>query len=165
MNLRVFSYIFVLVGVCLPGCRVHRQASFNSGLQENTTQVSHTAQSREDTGSVVSVTTGSNSGSEWKYTETYYPPAPEDSIPKLKSRSWSGKRSASETNNFLQGNTATKTTIQSADTTGRQTFASVQSVTEKEVAPSLSGAFLKIALIMMSLAIAIRYLFKDKSSK
>lgn len=162
MSLRVFSYIFVLVGVCLPGCRVHRQASFNSGLQENATRVSHTTQNRKDTGFVVSVTTGSGSCSEWKYTETYYPPAQEDSIPRLQSRSWEGKRSTAEISNCRRENIGSISITQSADTTVRQTSASTQSVSEKEVAPSLPGAFLKIVLIMIGLVIAAWYLFKGK---
>lgn len=95
MKVFAFSYFVVLVGVCLPGCRVHRQASLSTDLQENATRISHATRIHEDTVSVVSVATGSSSGIEWKYTETYYLPVPEDTVPKLKSRSWEGKRTSS----------------------------------------------------------------------
>ena len=144
MKVFAFSYFVVLVGVCLPGCRVHRQASLSTDLQENATRISHATRIHEDTVSVVSVATGSSSGIEWKYTETYYPSVPEDTVPKLKSRSWEGKRTSS-------------------DTTDRRATASVRSVSEKESTPTLGKAFLKIGLIMIGLAIAAWYLFRDKS--
>jgi len=42
--------------------------------------------------------------------------------------------------------------------------ASVRSVSEKESIPTLGKVFLKIGLIMIGLAIAAWYLFRDKSS-
>ena len=152
MKVFAFSYFVVLVGVCLPGCRVHRQASLSTDLQENATRISHATRIHEDTVSVVSVATGSSSGIEWKYTETYYPSVPEDTVPKLKSRSWEGKRTSSDTNVYNAQNADRKTVFQFADTTDRRATASVRSVSEKEVTPILGKAFLKIGLIMIGLA-------------
>lgn len=120
MKVFAFSYFVVLVGVCLPGCRVHRQASLSTDLQENATRISRATRIHEDTVSVVSVATGSSSGIEWKYTETYYPSVPEDTVPKLKSRSWEGKRTSSDTNVYNAQNADRKTVFQFADTTDRR---------------------------------------------
>ena len=133
MKVFAFSYFVVLVGVCLPGCRVHRQASLSTDLQENATRISRATRIHEDT------------------------------VPKLKSRSWEGKRTSSDTNVYNAQNADRKTVFQFADTTDRRATASVRSVSEKESIPTLGKVFLKIGLIMIGLAIAAWYLFRDKS--
>ena len=160
----VCVFLFCCFGCCLPGCRVHRQAALSTDLQENATRISRATRIHEDTVSVVSVATGSSSGIEWKYTETYYPSVPEDTVPKLKSRSWEGKRTSSDTNVYNAQNADRKTVFQFADTTDRRATASVRSVSEKESIPTLGKVFLKIGLIMIGLVIPAWYQLRDKSS-
>ena len=157
-------FFIILCFVCfLPGCRVHRQVSSCSEAHVNSSQISHVEQSRKDSASAISQTSVSAAGDEWRYTETYYPPTPGDTIPKLQSRSWEGRHSVSETNTSLQENTGSETTTQSIDTTHKQTTVLAQSVSEKKVAPSVSGTFLTIGLILSGLAIAVWYLSKKTS--
>lgn len=157
-------FFIILCFVCfLPGCRVHRQVSSCSDTQVNSSRISHVEQTREDSASAISHTSVSVAGDEWRYTETYYPPTPGDTVPKLQSRSWEGRHSVSEINTSLQENTSSETTTQSIDTTHKQTTVSSQSVSEKKVAPSVSGTFLTIGFILSGLAIAIWYLSKKPS--
>lgn len=162
MRMLVFPYLFVLVGVCLSGCRVHRQASFSADLQENSGQISQSIHIQKDTASVVSVTTGVSSGVEWKYTETYYPQTLSDTVPKLKSRSWEGKRSVCQINASSSENMVSDVDSRSFDTTNTQKISSIHSETKKEMHTSFWESFLKISLIMIVL---VFYVLNDKFSK